>query len=60
MWEVIDPSSNLTLNCSILRNNVVRNVHVCIPDLAVKMEVRVLPVILLLFFTVRLLVIGDI
>lgn len=44
MWEVIDP------NCSSLRNGAVSNVHVCMPDLAGKMEVRVSPVTFLFFF----------
>lgn len=50
MWEAIDLFSNLTLNCSILWNGVVRNVYVCIPDLTGKMEVRVLPVIFFFFY----------
>lgn len=45
MWEVID------LNCSILRDGAVSNVHVCMPDLAGKTEVRVLPVTFLFFLT---------
>lgn len=48
-FSVIDLLSNLTLNCSILRNRVVRNVQVCIADFAGKMEARVLPGIFLFF-----------